>query len=488
MLELEAALPPAAADALLRSAPFADRREGRSRRGAAVGLTWLDTADGALAARGLALEQPRRGPRRLLRTHPEPGRPWCPGTPAACLATLGAHDVPEAAGEAPLLPLAGFAGSLTRLALGDGVEATLLRGKLRAVTRESPAARLTLRGPPGAVLATIEALAETAPLLPPRMALPEEARALARDEAAVPRRQGPPHLDPGLDVEQALLLAIGHLTEVMLWQAPIAHAGARTEGVHQMRVAIRRLRSVLRVFRPACDGDALRALDAAAKGVADALGPARDWDVFLGGLGAETAAALPEEPRLLALLRAARRRRESAYAALRPVLDGPLLRRVAWQAAALGEARPWRDGEEDAAALRAAPLPDFAAGVLDKRWKRVTGHGVAIAGLPDEEFHQLRIEAKRLRYAAELFAPLWPRRRTKRFLKRLGAVQDAFGLANDAVVARALMATLADGQPALAWAGGLAEGWSLARARRARRKAASAWEELIAEGIFWNQG
>lgn len=372
------------------------------------------------------------------------------------------------------------------------------------MTEEAPAARLTLAGPAGPVLETIEALAALQPLLPPRMALAEEARALARGAAPAPRRLGPPHLAPGLDVEAALALAIGHLVEVLLWHAPIAHAGAKPEGVHQMRVAIRRLRSVLRVFRPACDGAALRDVDAAAKRIADALGPARDWDVFLGGLGAELGHALPDEPRIAALLRAARARREAAYAALRPVIDGPELRQLAWQAVAVIETRPWRAEDDPAAASRRAePLPDFAARLLDRRWKRVAGQGTEIAGLPDEDFHALRIEAKRLRYAAELFAPLWPRKRTKRFLKRLAKVQDAFGLANDAVVARALMAALADtrgasgddgrgapsdGRAALAWAGGAAEGWALARARSARRRAEAAWERLLAEGIFWNQG
>jgi CHAD domain-containing protein len=171
------------------------------------------------------------------------------------------------------------------------------------------------------------------------------------------------------------------------------------------------------------------------------------------------------------------------------VLDGPLLRPIAWEAVALAETRPWREETDgDAAARRVEPLAEFGAGVLDRRWKRVAGHGAEIAHLPDEEFHALRIEAKRLRYAAELFAPLWGGRRTKRFLKRLAKVQDAFGLANDAVVARGLMGLLAGkGGTTLAWAGGVAEGWALARARRARSRAASAWEALLAGGIFWNQ-
>lgn len=487
-MTLEAALPPAAAEALLRAGPVAARRAGRAR-GGAFGVTWLDTAEGALAAEGLALEQPRRGPRRLLKTMPGRHDAWRPGRPPELVACLDPGVAPEETGDAPLLPVAGFSGSATRLSLADGVEAVLLKGRLRAVAAEAPAARLTLTGPAEAVLATMQALAEDLPLLPPRAALAEDARALARGEPPAPRRHGPPHLAPDLDVEAALVLALGHLAEVMLWHAPAAEAGRTPEGVHQMRVAIRRLRSLLRVFRPACDGPSLRGFDAGAKALADLLGPARDWDVWLGGLGAEIAAALPDEPRIATLLRAARPRRDAAYAALRPALQGAPLRRLAWQAVALAETRPWRAETEPAAeAKRALPLAEFGAGVLDKRWKRIVEAGEGIGALPDAEFHALRIEAKRMRYAGELFAPLWGRKKARRFLDRLAEVQEAFGLANDAVVARTLMASLSGhGEAGLAWAAGAAEGWALARARRARGKASAAWAELLDTEIYWNQ-
>lgn len=388
------------------------------------------------------------------------------------------------------MPVAGFAGSATRLVLHGGVEALLLKGRLRTVAAEAPAARLLLSGPAPAVLGTMCALADDLPLLPPRAALAEEARALARATPPRPRRLGAPQLDPALDVEEALTLALGHLAEVLLWHAPAAEAGHSPEGVHQMRVAMRRMRSLLRAFRPACDGPALRAFDARLKELAALLGPARDWDVFLDGMGAEVAAALPGEKRLAALLRAARGRRDAAYAALRPALQGAPLRRIAWEAVAVLETRPWRaETEEAAAERRAEPLADFAAGVLDRRWRRIAEAGETIGALPDAEFHALRIETKRMRYAAELFAPLWGRKKARRFLARLAAVQDAFGLANDAVVARALLASLGPAgsrDPGLAWAQGLAEGWALARARRARRKAEAAWKRLLSAGIMWD--
>jgi triphosphatase len=490
-LSLEAVLPASVADAVFRAPGIAIRRIGRTR-GVPLGLTWLDTADGVLAGQGMILEEPRQGRRRLVRTMPPPQIAWRPGSPAELLELLGDAEIPPEAADQPLLPVASFAGTATRLPLADGVKAMLAKGMLRTASVEAAAARLTLTGPPRAVLATMRALAEDLPLLPPRTALAEEARALARGQAPAPRRLGAPLLNPEEGTEDALVRALGHLTEVLLWHAPTAEAGRTPEGVHQMRVAMRRLRSVLRVFRPACDGPSLRGFDARLRELAALLGPARDWDVWLGGLGAEIEAALPGEPRIAALIRAARQTRDTAYAALRPALQGPSLRRIAWEAVALAETRPWRaEGDDEAAARREAPIEAFAAGVLHKRWRRIEEAGEHIRDLPDPEFHALRIEAKRMRYAAELFAPLWGRKRVRRFLDRLAEVQEAFGLANDAVVAHALMAHLADragqGDAGIAWAGGVAEGWALARARRARAKASTAWNDLLRGEIYWNQ-
>lgn len=472
----------------MRTGPLAARRAGRAR-GAALEVTWLDTAEDDLAGKGLALEQAKRGPRRLLRTRPEPDDVWRPAAPPDQLDDQDHRVAAEHTAGNTLIPLGSFAGRTTRVMLAHEVEALLLRGQLRAMAKEVPAARLMLTGPAPAVLAAMRELAEDLPLLPPRAALAEEARALARGTPPVARRLGPPRLDPSLGVEGALVLALGHLTEVLLWHAPAAAAGDTPEGVHQMRVAMRRMRSLLRVFRPACGGAALRSFDARLKDLAALLGPARDWDVFLGGLGAEVASALPAEPRIADLLRAARGRRQAAYAALRPAVQGPALRRIAWDAVALIETRPWRGEATEATAERCAqPLDEFAASVLDRRWKRIAEAGESIAALPDAEFHALRIKAKRLRYAAELFAPLWGRKKARRFLDRLAAVQEAFGLANDAVVARALMASLmARGGVKLAWAGGVAEGWALARARRARSKAEAAWGDLLAADLLWTQ-
>jgi CHAD domain-containing protein len=260
--------------------------------------------------------------------------------------------------------------------------------------------------------------------------------------------------------------------------------GAGPEGVHQLRVALRRLRSVLKAFRGAARGPALDALDEELKALARRLGPARDWDVFLLGLAAEARGALGEDRRLLALARAAEAKRDAAYGALRRELDGPNFRRLALDGVSALLRRPWRD-EPGAAEpeLLDAPLADFAAPLLDKRWRKLRRGGDGIAEHSFEALHELRLEAKRLRYAAELFAPLWGGKAARRFLKRLSALQEALGTVNDAAVARGLLASLDGGAPA--WAAGAGEGFAAARAGPARESALSRWDDLAAAKAFW---
>jgi CHAD domain-containing protein len=481
MLELELALPPEAVQQLWRHPALARRLEGRPR-GVAESCVWLDTADGHLAKLGQALEAPRKGARRHLQVLPPPGFAL-PGAAPAPLAEYGAGAAPDAAKGEVLLPLAAFEGRRVEAERGP-LRLVLRHGNLRCVAAEAPVARLLLSGPAAEALPLAQALAEDLPLLPAVAGLAETARALSRQERPRPRRLGPPDLHESSTVEDALSLAIAHLTEVLVVQAERVRREDRPEGVHQSRVATRRLRSCLKQFRPVLDGTGLRALDAMLRDFARAMGEARDLDVFLMGLGADLAAANgPGERRLEALLRAARGRRESAYATLRAMLDGPEFRRLIWSAIRLAALRDW--GSE-VVPEAPTPLRPFATATLAKRWKRLRKRGAEIESLDAEALHELRLEAKRMRYAAELFAPLWPGKASRRFIKRLSAVQDALGIANDTHVARALVAGLGGRGGAGPWAVGLAEGFALAHGAGVRDQAVKAWARLQRLQIFWD--
>ena len=369
-------------------------------------------------------------------------------------------------------PLARFTGR--RATLAPGV--TWIEGRLEAGGQALRVARLVLEGEPASILPLAAELAETLPLLPAPHSLDEAALALAEGRAPRPRRQGPASLAGAATTHAALRAALAHLLEVILAEAPACSLAAGPRGVHQTRVALRRLRSLLRIFRPVLEGPAWREWDAELRDVAQALGAARDWDVFLTGIGPGTLAALEGEPRVKRLLAAAGREREAAYAALGQFLASPGFRAAILHGMRLGLLHP--------PPLPDPPLAPFAAGVLRKRWKRLKRAGAAMEELDATALHEMRLDAKRLRYAAEPFAALWPSRAARRFTRRLAELQEALGLANDATVAGQLARRLA-GRGAGGFAIGTVTGFAAGRAEGSRIAALAAWKGLRKAGPFW---
>jgi CHAD domain-containing protein len=468
-LSFELVCPPAAMARLSRLPALRAARTGRAR-GQALAMLWLDTADGGLAAEGLVAERQGRGPAVLRRLVPEPGWPGAPG---------GFLDDEHPPG---LVAIASFRGRVSRIPCAEDVTVECISGQIRAVAADQPAARVILAGPPAAVFRLAHALAEDAPLLPAAVGLAEAARALAAQEPPRPAAPGPARLGEAADAGEAVAAALGHLGLAMLHQRDGAWAGAEPAHVHQMRVALRRMRALLRLFRPATGAPALLRLEAELKALAGRLGPARDWDVFLDGIAARLSEAAPGDARLAPLLREARAARDAAYATLREALDEPEFRHLALDLAA---AAAWPAAWRATAPAPDAPIEAFGAALLDRRWRRLKKGARRLASLDIVAFHALRIEGKRLRYAAEAFAPRWPGKASRRFLRRLAALQDAMGAANDAEVARGLVGGLPGATGRRAAAAGLVEGWCLAQAAAARQAALAAWEALSECRPFW---
>ena len=104
------------------------------------------------------------------------------------------------------------------------------------------------------------------------------------------------------------------------------------------------------------------------------------------------------------------------------------------------------------------PARDFAARALDRYRRKVKRKGRNLASLDDDARHEVRKSAKKLRYAAEFFAGLFERkgekRRHKRFVKALEALQDQLGALNDLAAAPELLARLGHTSPVLSGNGG----------------------------------
>ena len=451
---------------------------------------------------------------RLERLTPQGAAGWPPATPPPILGegpepgVLHRRLTPAVIAE--LVPVAAFTGTRRSLPLriaGDAARLDILEGKLRGIAHDQPACRLVLAGPAPAMAALALQIAGLVPLVIPRASLAARAMALAQGAEPAPRQLGAPEIPHGVTVSDALVLVTGHLTDVILhWAARITSptAGTDPEPVHQMRVAVRRLRSALAIFRRATGGaDAaalFRRLGRELKDLAAILGPARDWDVFLDGAGSDIAGVFAGDKRVASLLAAADRKRQAAYFALTTHLAGAAWRDLSLRLALLAVSRPWvvpapaepeRDefGElrpaDNHANMLGASAEAYAAQALHRSLKRVTAAGDDLAALAPDALHEARKNGKQLRYACEFFAPLFPSKPVRRFLEKLEDVQEALGAVNDSHVAASLMEQLATG-PDRNFATGLVLGFVAASNAPAAKRAGKAWGKLLDQPVFWD--
>jgi len=294
--------------------------------------------------------------------------------------------------------------------------------------------------------------------------------------------------------------ALGAILDNCLGQwlrnVPAAADGRDVEGVHQLRIAIRRSRSALSIFAAALDPGVRRAWNQRLKSVITATGPARQHDVFLTQLLPTISATAPAEagPALAALASRLGAERSTAYDDVRRFLAGRehadlLLDFASWVAL-----EGWQD-EVDEAALEvlARPVVEPARALLHKRHKRVKKLGKGFAALTDIERHEVRLALKKLRYGVEFLGDLFPKKAAKRYAKAAAALQDELGILNDQAEALVLLDGVASRAPAkpaaerrrLERGVGFVLGWQ-AEALAVRRDAATAaWETFIAQRPFW---
>jgi CHAD domain-containing protein len=473
MAALELDLKPGDAARLLRLPAFG-RRAGRP---AAIDCIWHDTAGGALAADGVSLGA-QKGVWRLEQRGAAPGLPPNLIEEAPDLAAMG-HALP-----AKLMPIAGFRGRQLRASF-DGGEILVLDGVLRGVTQERPVCRLTLTGGAPRLLTISNEIGAAIRVTAPRWPLAAEAIALARGAAPLAQHAGAPAIPAGASLGDAMALVLGHLTDVILVGVLTAAEGRTPEPVHQLRVAIRRLRSAMSIFRRAADPGAFDPVTPGLKRLGAMLGAARDWDVFLAGTGRAVLNAMAGDRRVAAMQEAGEKRRAAAYAALGAYLASAEFHALELALIQLTALRLWEaaPAEEQAAKL-AAPAEHYATPMFDRRLELMVAPGVDIAGLPVEELHAIRKAGKRLRYAAEFFAPLYGKRSTRRFIDRLSILQEALGHLNDSAAAAKLMASLGGGAERQ-FAAGAVEGFVAARQGDTMTDISHAWSKFRRQDPFW---
>ena len=243
------------------------------------------------------------------------------------------------------------------------------------------------------------------------------------------------------------------------------------------------------LFRDALAGAGRTRLSAEAQWLGRAVSRLRDLDVALDDLVRPAGADLPDEPGVARLEAALCAEAAAERARLRETLAGARVRGFLLDLSEYVACRGWLDpGDWDQTARLARPLPETAAEALDRRLGAAAKRARGIADLSIEARHELRKSLKKLRYAAEFCAPLYPRKRVKPFLKRLKALQEIFGDLNDSAMARDLL--LAPDAPwagdaGAARAGGFVLGLHTERARHGWERAKALWQDFRDTDPFW---
>jgi inorganic triphosphatase YgiF len=423
--------------------------------------TYYDTPDSALERRGLTLRVREQGG-HFLQTVKEgdlaSGDLLSRGEWEDAVAE--SRPDPDAAQSGQRLPK-GVAGNLRPIFVtevtrtifaieplpGTAIEAAVDEGEIRALDahKAEPISEieLELKGGDASALYDLAAqLLEVAPLRIETRSKSERGYHLVEDGDAPAVHAEPVILDSDMTVEAALQ-KIGRSCLAQLLRNEPAVLSAQPEGVHQMRVAIRRLRSAISSLKKILPQEDFRWITEELRWLGGTLGPARNLDVFAAELVPAARIGLPDEPGWEELAAALDRLRVAAYNQIREAIlsrryTAGMLRLLRWF-----EGCGWRRySTSDEPHAMTSPIGEIAPGVLDRRRRKVRQRGREFGSLAPPERHKLRIAVKKLRYTVELFGGLFDKDGLERFVERLKRLQSDLGYANDVRVAHEFVTEL----------------------------------------------
>lgn len=470
---------PAAAATAIAAHPALETPAPRARH---LTESWYDTATLTLLRHGFALSitRTRRGHTQTLRQG------------ETAITTLIPEAIPDAAAfgpgwDEPLAELLqgetlapAFTTQIKRLTRRAGaVTLDFDTGHIQTSTEKLPLRELELRGPAAETCQLALALAENHGLTLQPAGLIQ--RGIWASGATRPAAVKAGH---GLSGPICLDDAVVALTQSCLSQFtanwPVFALGTEVEAVHQMRVAMRRLRSVLGLFNRAFTAPEFHAFRDEAKRIASLMGEARNWDVFTALLRAGPCQAFPHEPGFSTLLTQCADFRATGYQAVRELLASPATTIFILQAELFLARHGWRNGlPVEALADLTAPAQNFAAANLHRLHRKVRKAGRHLMRTSAQERHLTRIELKKLRYAADFFGGLFEGRGKIRGYNRIAAeLQEELGHLNDLATAHELLGRLDGSTPDKARAIGIVLGWCAHAASANDKELGKRWKSF----------
>lgn len=487
-----------------RSAPVIEanaRNRGRHRRLRAI---YYDTADRRLRKAGLTLRVRRSGSRFTqtvksgYRADPLRRGEWEAAVPSEVPdLALALPFLPEKLGKAlspeRLLPV--FTTDIHRLTrvldLPTGtVEISFDHGILIAGERTLAVDEIELELKDGTAQTLYDLalrLMEHGPLRPSVRDKADRGYDLADGRPPAAPKPERADIDPEAPVDAAFAAILRSALLHLLRSLPAAEAGTGPEGVHQARVALRRLRAAFGLIGTVAPSAALDAFDDEARWLAGSLGVARDCDIFVDETLTSIEASLPEVDGFAGLRRLAEERRSAGYAAARAAIADQRTTRFVLGLGGWIELRGWRsDISPEALGTLGDPAIAFAHRTLAALHAKVLKRGRRFDAMTPEARHRLRIAVKKFRYATDFLMPVCgSRKAAKRFAAELAHLQEELGRYNDMATTRTIVSGLARDPAGRSPAAGAVIGWQANGLAGAEPRLRSAWKAFRKARAPW---
>jgi CHAD domain-containing protein len=304
------------------------------------------------------------------------------------------------------------------------------------------------------------------------------------------KSKAPAPVSLGQTASEAFATIMAHNFEYLVDWEEAARSWEDIEGVHQFRVTIRRMRSALTLFQNAVPKPVTEPIGEEMRWIAGELGLARDLDVFISEGLAAVSSKLPLAGVEKLQLVAEQRRARTYVEQVQSMLDSERYGRFKQDFDSWLKTKAWEGAElrkKEAKRLSMNILP-YSRKLLDKQERRVLAAGSHVDREDAVAMHQLRIECKKLRYAAEFFRPLFAGMDI--FISHMKGLQDLLGTMNDVAVTRHLLDELLAGETdheMLVYAGGLI-GWRTCDFCHMLNRFDLYWDEFVeAKHPWWKK-
>ena len=367
---------------------------------------------------------------------------------------------------------------------GEKIEIALDHGEIKTSDQSIPLHEVELElknGDPEVLYEFALQLQQYFPLTIENHSKAERGYALSRPQPLCYSKAGHLLLPRKANAEKAFMHIIWHCLEHLQKNQDVVLYGDDIEGVHQMRVALRRLRSCLSLYKALIPADCYADLRTELKWITEVLGVARDWDVFELNLQQLQNHAVDILP-LSELQRHVKGLQEKAYVDVREALQSPRYSRLLLSMGQWLTEKTWRSEATSLKKLK-QPAKQFASQLLQRRYEKILRLGECLFELPPEERHELRIEVKKLSYGCRFFSSFYPKKITQSFLKAMANLQEDLGVLNDIAVSNRLMdaAHLSADAPARHFL----NGWYASELQQHMAHLRSSWDGFVAQKRFW---